>query len=219
MKTKKISVIILTSILTISIVLFVAILSFGLNNRHVDSQQDILEEELTTEDPFLTGDLIDEQFLTINPYSRSGSELEQVNGIVIHYVGNPGTTAQQNRDYFESLMTTEERSASSHYVIGLQGEIIQCIPLDEISYASNQRNFDTISIECCHIDESGKFNDATYQSLVTLTAALCKTYGLDPMNDVIRHYDITGKLCPLYFVEHEDEWYGFKLNVKGAMDQ
>ncbi len=24
--------------------------------------------------------------------------------------------------------------------------------------------------------------------------------------DVIRHYDVTGKICPKYFVEHEDAW-------------
>ena len=32
-------------------------------------------------------------------------------------------------------------------------------------------------------------------------------------NDVIRHYDVTGKICPKYFVEHEDEWEQFKKDV------
>lgn len=48
---------------------------------------------------------IDQQFLTVNPYSRPGTKLAAVNSIVVHYIGNPGTTAQQNRDYFESLKT------------------------------------------------------------------------------------------------------------------
>ena len=43
---------------------------------------------------------IDQQFLTVNPYSRPGTKLAAVNSIVVHYIGNPGTTAQQNRDYF-----------------------------------------------------------------------------------------------------------------------
>ena len=78
--------------------------------------------------------------------------------------------------------------------------------------ASNERNHDTVSIECCHPDETGKFNDETYKSVVQLTAFLCEKYGLTQEN-VIRHYDVTGKICPKYFVEHEDEWEQFKKDV------
>ena len=76
--------------------------------------------------------------------------------IVIHYVGNPGTTAKANRNYFESLSSGEtETYASSHFIVGLEGEVIQCIPLTEIAYASNIRNEDTVAIEVCHPDETG----------------------------------------------------------------
>ena len=102
-------------------------------------------------------------------------------------------------------------------MVGLQGEIIQCVPLDEIAYASNNRNYDTISIECCHQDAEGRFTGDTYNSLVRLVAALCRTYGLNPETDVIRHYDVTGKLCPIYYVNNPDEWYAFKLSVKNEM--
>jgi len=98
---------------------------------------------------------IEQMPLTINPYSRPGYLLEEVNGIVIHYIGNPATTALQNRNYFESLATSHETYASSNFIVGLVGEIIQCIPVDEIAYASNQRNKDTLSIEICHPDETG----------------------------------------------------------------
>jgi N-acetylmuramoyl-L-alanine amidase len=128
---------------------------------------------------------------------------------VIHYVGNPGSTAQQNRDYYASRSS----EVSSHFVIGLKGEIIQCIPLHEKSSASNHRNKDTISIEVCHPDESGKFTDETYDSLVKLTVWLCEVCGLDS-SDIIRHYDITGKQCPLYFVTHENAWERFKKDVE-----
>ena len=111
---------------------------------------------------------LDVELLPINQYSRPGTELTEVKGIVVHYTANPGSTARQNRDYFAGLAESHETSASSHFVIGLEGEIVQCIPCNEISYASNNRNKDTISIECCIEDESGKFNDATYQSLIRL---------------------------------------------------
>ena len=100
----------------------------------------------------------------------------------------------------------------------MDGEIIQCIPLDEISYASNERNSDTISIECCHRKENGKFTKKTYRSLVKLTAWLCATYGLSS-SDVIRHYDVTGKLCPLYFVRHEDAWEEFLSDIQKKLEK
>ena len=77
---------------------------------------------------------------------------------------NPGSTAKENRDYFNNLQNTHLTKASSHYIVGLDGEVIQCIPQSEISYASNNRNKDTISIECCHPKKNGKFNDKTYNS-------------------------------------------------------
>lgn len=161
---------------------------------------------------------ISQHLLTINEYSRPGTPLEQVNGIVIHYTGNPGTTAMQNRNYFEGLAEKKNTKASSHYIIGLSGEIIQCVPLEEVSYASNERNGDTIAIECCIDNAHGKFNEKTYNSLVELTAWLVGKYNLK-IEDVIRHYDITGKECPKYFVEHESAWEDFKLDLEKYIDE
>ena len=161
---------------------------------------------------------IDVQLLDVNAYSRPGINTDTITGIVIHYTANPGSTAQENRDYFNSLQYTQETEASSNFVIGLDGEIIQCVPTWEVAYASNERNMDTVSIECCHPDDSGAFTDETYRSLVQLTAWLCEKF--DPtQDDVIRHYDVTGKISPKYFVDHEDEWTGFKANVGKAMER
>ena len=162
-------------------------------------------------------DYVQQDLLTVNPYSRPGDELKTIRGVVIHYVGNPSTTAKANRDYFESLSAgTDGTYASSHFVVGLEGEVIQCVPLNEIAYASNSRNTDTVSIECCHPDETGKFTDATYDSLVQLTAFLCSKFNLTE-NDVIRHYDITGKDCPKYFVENEAAWETFRSDVGAVL--
>ena len=154
----------------------------------------------------------DVQLLTVNSYSRPGTVLEQVKGIVIHYTANPGTSAQANRDYFDGLKDSHTAYASAHFIVGLEGEIIQCIPTAEIAYASNERNSDTISIECCYENEDGSFNQATYDEVIHLTAWLCAKFGLEG-KDVIRHYDVTGKMCPLYYVEHEDEWIQFQEDV------
>ena len=161
---------------------------------------------------------LDVQLLTVNEYSRPGIALDKVHGIVVHYTANPGTSAMQNRDYFEGLATSHETHASSHFVIGLEGEIVQCIPCSEIAYASNDRNSDTIAIECCIEGEDGRFNDATYQSLVKLVAWLMGRYELTS-DDVIRHYDVTGKVCPKYFVDNPDAWTEFKKDVLQYIDK
>lgn len=165
------------------------------------------EKKVVQEQPDL-----DVELLSINKYSRPGVALEQVNGIVIHYTANPGSTAKQNRDYFEGLKDSHETMASSHFIVGLEGEIVQCIPTAEVSYASNERNEDTIAIECCHFDETGEFTQETYDSLVELTAYLIGKFGLSTEH-VIRHYDITGKACPVYYVRHQDEWERFLQDV------
>ena len=156
--------------------------------------------------------LIEEAFLTPNPYSRPGEPLPEVKNIFIHYTANPGTTAEQNRSYFENLGITGETSASAHFVIGFDGTILQCIPLDEIGYAVKTRNYDSVSIECCYQSADGSFTEATYDSLIRLTAWLLEKYGLTPA-DVLRHYDVGGKKCPLYFVENEEAWEGFRQEL------
>ena len=71
-------------------------------------------------------------------------------------------------------------------------------------------------MEVCHPDDSGKFNDAAYSSLVRLTVWLLENTGLKP-EDVIRHYDVTGKECPRYYVRNEDSWHLFIQDVDAAL--
>ncbi len=151
---------------------------------------------------------IEVALITPNKYSRPGTKLDAVNGVVIHYVGNAGTNGWQNHDFYENLATTGETYVSSNFIIGLDGTIILCVPLDEVAYASNDRNHDTISIECCHPTADGAFTEATYESLIKLVDWLRDTYGLS-MDEVLRHYEVTGKICPKYYVENPDAWERF----------
>ena len=146
-----------------------------------------------------------------NP-SRRGEKLEAINDIVLHYVGNPGTTAQQNRNYYNEVNS----DVSSHFVVGLNGEVIQCIPLDEKSSASNHRNKDTISIEVCHPDTTGQFSQDTYDSVVDLLAWLVMACDLE-VDNVIRHYEVTGKICPKYYVENESAWLQLRADVAARL--
>jgi N-acetylmuramoyl-L-alanine amidase len=169
---------------------------------------------------------IEQQFLTKNKYSRPCTLLKSVKGIVIHWIGNPGTSAQANRNYFESLKEQmppkDARFASAHYIIGLHGEVIQCVPDKEVCYhvgaerytnealrrLSSYPNNCTIGIELCHPDASGRFTEETLRSCSELVFSLLFAYSLTKA-DVWRHYDITEKLCPKYFVENKDKWESF----------
>ena len=175
-----------------------------------------LEEEVMAAVPFEI--VVQEELLTPNEYSRPGLAMEPITGVVIHYVGNPGTEGISNRNFFESLKDNHETSVSSHFVIGLQGEIIQCVPLDEVAYANRGRNFDTISIECCHPDAEGKFNEATYESLVQLVAYLLNTYDLGE-EGILRHYEVTGKICPRYYVENPEAWETLKADIMQEVEE
>jgi N-acetylmuramoyl-L-alanine amidase len=150
-------------------------------------------------------------------------------GIVVHYVGNPGSSALGNRNYFEN--GSGGLGVSSHYIIGLSGEIIRCIPDCEcaahagVSYGSQwnemakTNNSKYIGIECCHPSSDGKFNDYTIDSLIELVTDLCIRYNLDPEKDVYRHYDVTGKSCPLYYTNKPTEWTALKNKIKNNYNQ
>lgn len=162
---------------------------------------------------------IQDKLLTINPYSRSGEKQNNITDIIIHYVGNAGSSAMANRNYFENLQYTHKTYASSHYIVGLNGEIIRCIPDDEVAFHSGSysENRKSIGIENCHPNVDGKFNEQTYNTLVELCAELCKKYNIG-INNVKTHNMITGKNCPKYYVEHKDAWEQLKQDINNKIN-
>jgi N-acetylmuramoyl-L-alanine amidase len=173
--------------------------------------------------------IIKDCFLTKNKYSRPGVLLKSVKGIVIHWVANPGTSAMANRNYFEGLKDQPPNKytfASAHYIIGIDGGVIRCVPDREVCYhvgadrynneafrrLSSYPNNCTVGIELCHPKADGQFSDDTLYSCRELASSLLSQYGLGE-NDVWRHFDVTGKVCPKYFVEHAVEWDAFKASL------
>lgn len=167
-------------------------------------------------------ELITKKYLTVHSKSRPGYKLWSVKNIVVHYVANPGTTALQNWKYFEN-----KNNVSAQFIIDLDGSIIQCMPLDEVAWATGTKNgnYTSISIECCHPDSTGEFTDETYLSLLKLVSWLCAEFDLD-RDDVIRHYDygiqkswgVYHKACPLYYANDKEpashqRWKDFQADL------
>ena len=149
---------------------------------------------------------VTEMYLTKNKYSRPGIIRERTTKIAIHYVGNPKSTALANRNYFENLKNGQGTYASSHYIVGLAGDIVACVPEEEIAYTTNSANAYSIGIECCHRDATGEFNSKTRQALIELVGDLLIKYNLTT-EDIIRHYDVTGKACPLCWASNSGKQY------------
>jgi N-acetylmuramoyl-L-alanine amidase len=181
---------------------------------------------------------IQKNLLTVNPFSRPGKKLSSVKAVVIHWVENAGTTALQNRNYFESLKTQfpgnpNARYACAHFIVGIGGEALQCIPCDEMAYhvgaqsytpdalgrLGNYPNNCTIGIELCHPEIDGRFSAETLQTAAELCALLCIQFGLDPVMDIWTHNGITRKNCPKWFVDHPEKFEDFKQDVVAAMDR
>ena len=200
------------------VILFAYVWETAYQKPQEESKENLPQREISVVQKELNKlDWVVPALLPINEYSRPGTLITEVNGIVIHNIGNPNTTAQQNRNYFANLAVTGERHASSNFIICLDGRILQCVPVDEIAHASNDRNADTLSIELCHPDDTGKFTEETYASAIRLTAWLCKQYKLTSA-DILRHFDVYEKECPRYFVTNEDAWETFKSDVAAAME-
>ncbi|MDR2921967.1 MAG: N-acetylmuramoyl-L-alanine amidase [Treponema sp.] len=180
---------------------------------------------------------LQKDLLTANPFSRPGKKLDKAKALAIHWTANAGSTAKQNRNYFESLKTQSDpydlqaRYGSAHFVIGIDGEVVQCIPCEEIAYHAGAKTYTpealgrlghypnncTIGIELCHPDADGRFSAETLQAAAELCALLCMQFGLDPQRDIWTHHGITGKNCPKRFVDYPEEFEGFKQGVSAAM--
>ena len=81
---------------------------------------------------------------------------------------------------------------------------IRCIPDNEIAYAAANQNADTIHIEVCYKQKSGRFEEKSIAALEKLVRSLMAKFKI-PAAKVLRHYDLTGKLCPAYYVD-ENRW-------------
>jgi N-acetylmuramoyl-L-alanine amidase len=158
----------------------------------------------------------------LTPYNYSNGELSRIKYIVIHYVGALGG-AEANCKYYASQYV----GASAHYFVGFSGEIWQSVEDKNIAWHCGAkiyihpecRNSNSIGIELCVRNKGSQsdtsrdwyFEDVTVASAKKLTKQLMEQYGIRE-DHVIRHYDVTGKICPNpYVFNHTSHtWEDFK---------
>jgi len=163
------------------------------------------------------------QYLT--SYNHNSGTVVRIKYLVIHYVGATGG-AQANCKYYAEA----DRSASAHYYVDFDGSVWQSVEDKNIawhcgakSYVHAEcRNANSIGIEMCVRNKGDQsstskdwyFEDATVQAAIALTKDLMAKYNI-PADHVIRHYDVTGKICPNpYVYNHTDHtWEEFKTSL------
>ena len=160
---------------------------------------------------------VTQKLLTVNEWTRPGTKLDKVTQIIVHSTGEPNVNAVNRRDQYEAMKdthTSTDTPESMHFIIGTDGTIVQCIPINEAAFASKRFNECGISVEFCNTDAEGAMSKATYESLVSLVAYLCDEFNLTPGKDaILRHSDVTGRMCPLFFATNADSWTQFLDDV------
>ena len=130
--------------------------------------------------------------------------------IVVHYTANSGDTAQNNLDYF----SREATGTSAHYFVD-ENEVCQSVlDTDTAWHCGSEnpkhpycRNSNSIGIEMCN--SLNRVPEATRARTAAFVRELMDKYGV-PVENVLRHYDVTGKQCPAPWVDSPEEWIKFK---------
>ncbi len=153
------------------------------------------------------------KLLTTRNYSKKNNK-NRIKYLVIHYVGATGS-ARNNCEYLKSIY----RGTSAHYFVGHEGEIWQCVEDADVAWHCGARKYkhkecrndNSIGIEMCVRSAHNEwyFEDKTVSSTIELTRELMTKYKI-PIENVLRHYDVTGKACPEPYVRNAAAWKDFK---------
>lgn len=186
---------------------------------------------------------IQDALLTVNEYSRPGQKLRGVRAVVMHWTANPQVSAMANRNFFEMRKGGHNGFGSAHYIVGIKGEVVRCIPEDEVAYhcGSSQAdpasgkvytdlarerfgefardykrlspNLVTIGVEMCPLTDKGHFADETLEAAKELVTMILSKHLLCA-NDVLTHHDVVGwKDCPRLWVRLPKCFEAFKKDV------
>ena len=123
---------------------------------------------------------------------RRGSAIDY---IVVHYTGTDAS-AHNNLVYF----SRNAAKASAHYFVDRDGTLRQSVPEADTAWHAGKWAMNCRSIGIENVSAGEDFTEAQIETLTALARALMAKYGI-PADHVIRHYDVTGKLCPAPYVD------------------
>ena len=150
-------------------------------------------------------------FAPANRQNYGGKRTKKIEWIVMHYTANDGDTGASNARYFQTVIT----KSSAHYFVD-DTSVTLSVPEDYIAWhcgtAGNAyqqyhpfcTNSNSIGIELCDTRRDGTVlvTSETLRNAAKLAARLCAKYAI-PTEHIIRHYDVTHKLCPAYWIGND----------------
>ena len=156
------------------------------------------------------------EFVSCDLSNYRAGRTQPVRYIVMHYTANNGDTAKNNCDYYHRVGGLQ---ASAHYFCDEHGAM-QSVHEDDTAWHCGARaywhpecrNGNSIGIEMCsrkRADGSYYIKPETVANAATLAREIMQRYGIDTEH-VLRHYDVTGKRCPMPWVDDPAQWTAFK---------
>lgn len=155
------------------------------------------------------------EFVSCDPSNYRAGRTQPVRYIVMHYTANNGDTARNNCDYYHRVGGLQ---ASAHYFVDEHGAMQSVRECDTAWHCGARaywhpecRNGNSIGIEMCsrkRADGSYYILPETVANAATLAKDIMQRYGIDT-DHVLRHYDVTGKRCPMPWVDDPAQWAAF----------
>ena len=159
------------------------------------------------------------EFVSCDPSNYRAGRTQPVRYIVMHYTANNGDTARNNCDYYHRVGGLQ---ASAHYFVDEHGAMQSVREGDTAWHCGAEagrrywhpecRNANSIGIEMCsrkRADGSYYILPETVANAAALAREIMQRYGIDT-DHVLRHYDVTGKRCPMPWVDDPAQWVAFK---------
>lgn len=166
-------------------------------------------------------------YVPCDPSNHGGTRTKgEIKYLVYHYTANDGDRAINNCMYYKNNVV----KASAHYFVD-DDCVMQSVPDLVSAWAVGGKkwndcaetgggklfgtvtNRNSISIELCDTKKDGVVmaQPATLDNGIALGKMLMAKYDI-PIERVIRHFDVTGKHCPKYFMD-ETKWAAFKARL------
>ena len=146
----------------------------------------------------------------ISKYNNSSRGGQRIKYLIFHYTGNKGDTAKNNAEYFNK----GDKGASAHYFVSDE-EIYQVVEDDRAAWAVGDgegrygiTNSNSLNVEmCCWSD--GTVSEKTEKNALELGKYLMEKHGIS-IENVVRHYDASRKICPNWSANNWSRWNSFK---------
>ena len=165
------------------------------------------------------------EFVSCDPSNYRAGRTQPVRYIVMHYTANNGDTARNNCDYYHRVGGLQ---ASAHYFCDEHGAMQSVREGDTAWHCGARaywhpecRNANSIGIEMCsrkRADGSYYIKPETVANAAALAREIMQRYGIDT-DHVLRHYDVTGKRCPMPWVDDPTQWTAFKAMLTTNTDE